>query len=260
MNAKRKLAMSAVAILVVLTLVAGATMAWFTDTEKVNANFTAGVLDITVGGDTDKDSGALEFINMRPMEKATFEEEANAVLNGEDFYAGKGYDPYIPVYAREISISNAGTLPAYLKFTFNDVKPSDEIRNVIPNGVNGVKQDGKAPCENDLAKNLDGEKEGKYNPYFHFALLEKDGANWNVVKYLSLADLKEDGYVLTDETTGEPILIPAQTTWEGTYAIGAYLDENAGNQYQGKHYHTEFVVQAAQTDEGATFNDNTEVK
>ena len=32
MSAKRKLAMSGVAILVVLTLVAGATMAWFTDT------------------------------------------------------------------------------------------------------------------------------------------------------------------------------------------------------------------------------------
>ena len=32
MSAKRKLAMSGVAILVVLTLVAGASMAWFTDT------------------------------------------------------------------------------------------------------------------------------------------------------------------------------------------------------------------------------------
>ena len=40
--------------------------AWFTDTEKVNANFTAGVLDISVKpGETDK--GDLTFENLRPM-------------------------------------------------------------------------------------------------------------------------------------------------------------------------------------------------
>ena len=69
MSAKRKLAMSGVAILVVLTLVAGATMAWFTDTEKVNANFKAGILDISVSDDDASDGTELNFVNMRPMEE-----------------------------------------------------------------------------------------------------------------------------------------------------------------------------------------------
>ena len=80
MSAKRKLAMSGVAILVVLTLVAGATMAWFTDTEKVNANFKAGILDISVSDDDAADGTELTFENMRPMTYEAFEKEALETL------------------------------------------------------------------------------------------------------------------------------------------------------------------------------------
>ena len=45
---KSRVVLSSVSVLLVLSLLAGMTMAWFTDTEKVNANFTAGVLDISV--------------------------------------------------------------------------------------------------------------------------------------------------------------------------------------------------------------------
>ena len=97
MSAKRKLAMSGVAILVVLTLVAGATMAWFTDTEKVNADFTAGVLDISVSDDDASDGTELNFVNMRPMTYDTFVEEAKETLSMSGTtsspYDGEGYDP-----------------------------------------------------------------------------------------------------------------------------------------------------------------------
>ena len=45
---KSRVVLSSVSVLLVLSLLAGMTMAWFTDTEKVNGNFTAGVLDISV--------------------------------------------------------------------------------------------------------------------------------------------------------------------------------------------------------------------
>ena len=63
---KSRVVLSSVSVLLVLSLLAGMTMAWFTDTEKVNANFTAGVLDISVKpGETDVTD--LTFENLRPM-------------------------------------------------------------------------------------------------------------------------------------------------------------------------------------------------
>ena len=66
----------------VLTLVAGAPMAWFTDTEKVNADFKAGILDISVSDDDAFDGTELNFENMRPMTEVTAIAEMKATLNG----------------------------------------------------------------------------------------------------------------------------------------------------------------------------------
>ena len=78
---KSRVVLSSVSVLLVLSLLAGMTMAWFTDTEKVNANFTAGVLDISVKpGETDK--GDLTFENLRPMLYDNFYKELE--LNGNE--------------------------------------------------------------------------------------------------------------------------------------------------------------------------------
>ena len=45
---KSRVILSGVSLLLVLCLLAGGTMAWFTDTEKVDTNFTAGILDVSV--------------------------------------------------------------------------------------------------------------------------------------------------------------------------------------------------------------------
>ena len=266
MSAKRKLAMSGVAILVVLTLIAGATMAWFTDTEKVNANFTAGVLDISIKNADGEVATELNFQNMRPMKEDTFVAEATAVLNGENPYEGKGYDP-TPVYVQQFAISNEGTLPVKLKLSFEDATPDaeDMIPKLVPNGNGGIKNVGEWACDNELGKAYtapDAEDENYYaaknyegtNTHFHVVLFQKVEDAWKVVaEDISLDTLKdENGYVLMNGD--QELVLPAGATAEdNTYALGAYLDQDAGNEYQGKEYHVNFTVNAKQTDEGATF-------
>ena len=277
MSAKRKLAMSGVAILVVLTLVAGATMAWFTDTEKVNANFTAGVLDISVSDDDATDGTKLNFENMRPMEKDTAIAEMTATLNGTQDY--EGYDPD-PVSVQQFAINNAGTLPVKVKLTFEEVDPAadDTIKKIVSNGNGGIRQtEETVACNNELGKWYDaaavenaypnGFEAGDdiYNADFykgvstklHFVLFEKDAEEgWKPVNddislkkllQVSVDGQENNGVELSD-------IIPAgATAVDNTYALGAYLDQNAGNEYQGKEYHVNFTVNAKQVDEGATY-------
>lgn len=277
MSAKRKLAMSGVAILVVLTLVAGATMAWFTDTEKVNANFKAGILDISVSDDDAADGTELTFENMRPMEKDTAIAEMTATLNGTQDY--EGYDPD-PVYVQQFAINNAGTLPVKVKLTFEEVDPAadDTIKKIVSNGNGGIRQtEETVACNNELGKWYDaaavenaypnGFEAGDdiYNADFykgvstklHFVLFEKDAEEgWKPVNddislkkllQVSVDGQENNGVELSD-------IIPAgATAVDNTYALGAYLDQNAGNEYQGKEYHVNFTVNAKQVDEGATY-------
>ena len=275
MSAKRKLAMSGVAILVVLTLVAGATMAWFTDTEKVNANFKAGVLDISVSDDDASDGTELNFVNMRPMEEDTAIAEMTATLNGTQDY--EGYDPD-PVYVQQFAINNAGTLPVKVKLTFEEVDPAadDTIKKIVSNGNGGIRQtEETVACNNELGKWYDaaavenaypnGFEAGDdiYNADFykgvstklHFVLFEKDAEEgWKPVNDdISLKTLLKINNANGVELDG---IIPAGATAENnTYALGAYLDETAGNEYQNKEYHVNFIVNAKQVDEGATYAD-----
>ena len=279
MSAKRKLAMSGVAILVVLTLVAGATMAWFIDTEKVNANFKAGILDISVSDDDATDGTELNFENMRPMEKDTAIAEMTATLNGTQDY--EGYDPD-PVYVQQFAINNAGTLPVKVKLTFEEVDPAadDTIKKIVSNGNGGIRQtEETVACNNELGKWYDaaavenaypnGFEAGDdiYNADFykevstklHFVLFEKDAEEgWKPVNddislkkllQVSVDGQENNGVELSD-------IIPAgATAVDNTYALGAYLDETAGNEYQNKEYHVNFIVNAKQVDEGATYAD-----
>ncbi len=286
MSAKRKLAMSGVAILVVLTLVAGATMAWFTDTEKVNANFKAGILDISVSDDDASDGTELNFENMRPM---TYEGHGNCGDDGDtamsgttsSTYDGEGYDPN-PVYVQQFAISNAGTLPVKVKLTFEEVDPAadDTIKKIVSNGNGGIRQtEETVACNNELGKWYDaaavenaypnGFEAGDdiYNADFykgvstklHFVLFEKDAEEgWKAVNddislkkllQVSVDGQENNGVELSD-------IIPAgATAVDNTYALGAYLDQDAGNEYQGKEYHVNFTVNAKQVDEGATYAD-----
>ena len=71
---KSRVILSGVSLLLVLCLLVGGTMAWFTDTEKVDTNFTAGILDVSVKpGEEGKT--ALDFKNLRPMLYENFYKE-----------------------------------------------------------------------------------------------------------------------------------------------------------------------------------------
>ena len=278
MSAKRKLAMSGVAILVVLTLVAGATMAWFTDTEKVNADFKAGILDISVSDDDASDGTELNFENMRPMEKDTAIAEMTDTLNGgrtESTYEEEGFkNP--TVYVQQFAISNVGTLPVNVKLSFEEVDPAadDKNINIVANGNGGIRQEGEVDCHNELGKwYYEDEAEqavaddpsnrdiynAKYyrgqNTKLHFVLFKNDAEKgWQVVNEdISLKTLLKINNANGVELDG---IIPAGATAENnTYALGAYLDETAGNEYQNKEYHVNFIVNAKQVDEGATYAD-----
>lgn len=275
MSAKRKLAMSGVAILVVLTLVAGATMAWFTDTEKVNANFKAGILDISVSDDDASDGTELNFVNMRPMEEDTAIAEMTDTLNGgrtESTYEEEGFkNP--TVYVQQFAISNVGTLPVNLKLSFEEVDPpaGDNVPKLVPNGNGGIKNIGEWKCNNELGKAYNGytgsnsnatwaaSNYSGTNDHFHVVLFQKvpfeQTWRWEVVaKDITLDQLQDaDGYVLKDGD-GNDLLLPAGAiAGDNTYALGAYLDQDAGNEYQGKEYHVNFTVNAKQVDEGATY-------
>lgn len=278
MSAKRKLAMSGVAILVVLTLVAGATMAWFIDTEKVNANFKAGILDISVSDDDAADGTELNFENMRPMEKDTAIAEMTDTLNGdrtESTYEEEGFkNP--TVYVQQFAISNDGTLPVNVKLSFEEVDPAadDKNTNIVANGNGGIRQEGEVDCHNELGKwYYENEAEqdvtddpsnrniynAKYyrdqNTKLHFVLFKNDAEKgWQVVNDdISLKTLLKINNANGVELDG---IIPAGATAENnTYALGAYLDETAGNEYQNKEYHVNFIVNAKQVDKGATYAD-----
>ena len=104
---KRRVLLSGVSILLVLCLLIGGTMAWFTDTEKTDADFTAGVLDITV----EPGEGAtapLTFVNLRPMQYQNFLEEINDAGNGNANV--DGYDPK-PVYFQPVVCGKCGDTP-----------------------------------------------------------------------------------------------------------------------------------------------------
>lgn len=278
MSAKRKLAMSGVAILVVLTLVAGATMAWFIDTEKVNANFKAGILDISVSDGDASDGTELNFENMRPMTYETAIAEMRDTLNGgrtESTYEEEGFkNP--TVYVQQFAISNDGTLPVNVKLSFEEVDPAadDKNTNIVANGNGGIRQEGEVDCHNELGKwYYENEAEqdvtddpsnrniynAKYyrdqNTKLHFVLFKNDAEKgWQVVNDdISLKTLLKINNANGVELDG---IIPAGATAENnTYALGAYLDETAGNEYQNKEYHVNFIVNAKQVDKGATYAD-----
>ena len=243
MTSKKKITLSVIGILVILAMMLGITYAWFTDVETIGTKFEAGVLDITVGDDVE-----LTFENLRPMASEdafmnwinTY--EIDAALSSS--HAPEGYDP-TPVYVQEFTINNEGTLPVNLKLALVDAEvPADcKIPNIVDNGVGGVKVGDPAEIACDNGLGVDGVLE--------LVLLKKVNGAWEKVTTLGVDALK-DGYIVLDGE-GNEVVLPAGESTTTSYALGAYLNADAGNEYQGKHYHATLKVLAAQTDEGATF-------
>lgn len=220
-------------ILLILIAVTGAmlasgTFAWLMDTERIDADFQAGVLDIELG-----QSAGLEFQNLRPLSLAQFEAEFGAAYENVNT---DGFDP-APVYFRPVTVNNTGTLPARITISVvNQGAPSGcRIKNMVPDGRGGIEQNGEAACGNELEDAL------------KIYLYQMIGGQWKRIENINLNELTLD--------SGEKaVYAPGDTIGAGEsvqYVIAAHLPETAGNDYQAKHFHGKLYVGAGQTDDGA---------
>ena len=245
---KKRIVLSGVAVLTTLALLAGGTMAWFTDTERIGADFQAGVLDIEVSTSTDGPiTQDMTFTNLRPMELESFEAE----LNGTDF-EGKaadeivnpntdGFDP-LPVYFHPVTVTNVGSLPAQVRFTMEDAGPCNgTIANLVDNGFGGVKPGDPAQVD----------CEDKYNlkDVLKVYVYENVDGAWQRVPDVNLnaesCEGSEKSYYLPFDST-DPLGAGADTV---TSVIAGYLPgATTGNAYQAAHYHGALQVEALQVD------------
>ena len=102
---QRKMLMSIASVLVLVALIAGATMAWFTDSETVAATFTAGTVNVGINDPTD-----IAIIN--PGDIIKFGE-----LEDRGYYHSFSGERSIPQggYDRVLQIDYTGSKAAYVR-------------------------------------------------------------------------------------------------------------------------------------------------
>lgn len=243
---KSRAILSGISVLLVLCLLAGGTMAWFTDTEKVNTNFTAGILDISVKPG-EAASTDLTFDNLRPMQLENFEKELAG--NGSDkwtndvtqdnttgVYPGDYKEP-VPAYFKPVVITNDGTLPTKVQISL-------ELGEGCADGEPALTEDGftitqgkTEACDNGLKEAL--------KVFVYYNRNDPNSGAWTQVADVNL----NTDYAGADDgarDTYTTVMIPAGESVR--YVIAGYLPENAGNAYQGQHYHGKLVLNAYQMD------------
>ena len=254
---KSRVILSGVSLLLVLCLLVGGTMAWFTDTEKVDTNFTAGILDVSVKpGEEGKT--ALDFENLRPMLYENFYKELDKNEWNNDVTQGgttglkdSHYEP-VPAYFKPVDITNEGTLPTKVKLSLEAGNGCADGEPILTDDNITITQDGsKQDCANRLA------------PVLKVFVYKLVGEDWTLVEGVNLntaydeAKANPDG--VASENTAEEAnstymtaMIPANGTAQ--YVIAGYLPETVGNAYQGQHYHGNLVLNAYQMDDTAAGN------
>lgn len=119
---QRKMLMSIASVLVLVALIAGATMAWFTDSETVAATFTAGTVDVGINEPTD-----IDIVN--PGDIINFGAEADSEYIYEE---GQGS------YDRVLQITYEGSKAAYVRVLVDAAWAEDlSSENLSLEGVEG---------------------------------------------------------------------------------------------------------------------------
>ena len=246
---KSRAILSGISVLLVLCLLAGGTMAWFTDTEKVNTNFAAGILDISVKSG-EAASTDLTFDNLRPMQFENFEKELAG--NGSDkwtndvtqnnttgVYPGD-YDT-VPAYFKPVVITNDGTLPTKVQISLELGEGCADGEPVLTEDGFTITQGKTKACDNGLKEAL------KVFVYYNENDLNEGG--WTQVADVNLNtdyNPAEGGVADEANDTYTTVMIPAGESVR--YVIAGYLPENVKNPYQGQHYHGKLVLNAYQMD------------
>ena len=121
---QRKMLMSIASVLVLVALIAGATMAWFTDSETVAATFTAGTVDVGINEPTD-----IEIVNPGDIINFGAEEDAGYIYDLEE---GQGS------YDRVLQITYEGSKAAYVRVLVDAAWAEDlSSENLSLEGVEG---------------------------------------------------------------------------------------------------------------------------
>ena len=254
---KSRVILSGVSLLLVLCLLVGGTMAWFTDTEKVDTNFTAGILDVSVKPGEEGQT-ALDFENLRPMLYENFYKELDKNEWNNDVTQGgttglkdSHYDP-VPAYFKPVDITNEGTLPTKVKLSLEAGNGCADGEPILTKDNITITQDGsKQDCANRLA------------PVLKVFVYKLVGEDWTLVEGVNLNTAYDEAKANPDGVASENTAEEANSTYmtamipaNGTerYVIAGYLPETVGNAYQGQHYHGNLVLNAYQMDDTAAGN------
>ena len=254
---KSRVILSGVSLLLVLCLLVGGTMAWFTDTEKVDTNFTAGILDVSVKPGEEGQT-ALDFENLRPMLYENFYKELDKNEWNNDITQGgttglkdSHYDP-VPAYFKPVEITNEGTLPTKVKLSLEAGNGCADGEPILTDDNITITQDGsKQDCANRLA------------PVLKVFVYKLVGEDWTLVEGVNLNTAYDEDAANPDGVASENTAEEANSTYmtamipaNGTerYVIAGYLPETVGNAYQGQHYHGNLVLNAYQMDDTAAGN------
>ena len=255
---KSRVILSGVSLLLVLCLLAGGTMAWFTDTEKVATNFSAGILDVSVKpGETDAED--LSFENLRPMLYENFYKELdknewnNDVTQGGTTGLKDSHYAPVPAYFKPVDITNEGTLPTKVKLSLEAGDGCEAGEPILTEDNITIKQDPEKvqDCENRLA------------PVLKVFVYKLVGDTWTRMEGVNLNTAYDEAVANPDGVASEntakeanhtymTAMIPAGGT--ARYVIAGYLPETVGNAYQGQHYHGKLVLNAYQMDDTAAGN------
>ena len=121
---QRKMLMSIASVLVLVALIAGATMAWFTDSETVAATFTAGTVDVGIKEPTD-----IDIVNPGDIINFGAEEDSEYIYDSEE---GQGS------YDRVLQITYEGSKAAYVRVLVDAAWAEDlSSENLSLEGVEG---------------------------------------------------------------------------------------------------------------------------
>lgn len=121
---QRKMLMSIASVLVLVALIAGATMAWFTDSETVAATFTAGTVDVGINEPTD-----IDIVNPGDIINFGAEEDSEYIYDLEE---GQGS------YDRVLQITYEGSKAAYVRVLVDAAWAEDlSSENLSLEGVEG---------------------------------------------------------------------------------------------------------------------------
>ena len=235
-NRRGSLILPLIATLMVISLLANVTSAWYVDSENIAAQFTAGTFDVKVKIGEGGAGQGLSFISARPMAEDAFD----AALQQDPLPDG-----FEEVFQRVV-LTNNGTCPArfILALEAGEI-PEGDLLPARPNGDGGLSwpedDKDKLECHNDLEKVL------------RVKLYDADKKPLQGVDLMAAPYQPQEG--------AEAVLAAGESR---TYYLGGYLPENTppyleytdadGNpqvdMYNGGHYHGKLAVLAWQSDEG----------